>query len=636
MSDIHQSGTASPRPLMTAFDPATRDDWRALVEKALKGADFEKTLVSRTEDGLRIEPIYARSDAKPAPPNPGTAPFTRGTAAHVEGLGWQIHQVVAEADAQTANRVALEELDAGTNGIVLQIAAPGQPGCAIASASEMATVLNGIALDFAPLQLHAGLNGLAAAHHALDALDIVKADKTKAMAHLNVDPLGTWARFGGLPRSLDDELSAAVALAKSVTGKFAHVRTVNVDATVYHEAGATDGQELAALAATLAAYMRHLTGAGLEAGQAFRQLSFTVAAGDDIFNTLAKLRAARRIIWRIADAFGAGNVAAAMHITARTSERMLAKRDPWTNLLRGTVACAASAFGGANAITVLPFTWALGQPDSFARRIARNTQIVCQEESSLGRVVDPAGGSWYIESLTDGLARAAWQKFQALEAGGGLEAALKAATLQNEIETSRKQRALAIATGRQALTGVSAFPLLGDDGVTVTPWPEPPPVCVARNITPLEPHRLSEAFEALRDASDAKAKTGGTHTRVFLANIGRVADHTLRSTWMKNFLAAGGIEAITNDGFPTPDAAAEAFAKSGTKAACICSSDALNREHAAALAKALNAKGAELIIYAGRPPQDLEPELNAAGVGHYIFAGLDAVLTLQGLQNRLS
>jgi methylmalonyl-CoA mutase len=636
MSDRASSSPTSPRPLTSGIAETDRDAWRALVEKALKGADFERKMVTETTDGLKIQPIYARGDIMNEAAAPGVSPFTRGTKPEIDGLGWQIHQFIVDAQPETANANSLEELNAGTNGIVLQVEAPGQPGVAIQSSGDIAKALTGIALDLAPVQLKAGLRGPEVARLFLDALDVLKSDHDTVLAHLNVDPIGTWARHGGLNTPLSEAIGEAAALAKEVLAKLPKARTINVDATIYHEAGATEVQELAALAATLTAYLKAFDDHGLEPSRALKTISFTLSATDDIFTTLAKLRAARRIIARIAEAFEAGDAARHLHITTRTSEAMMTKRDPWTNLLRATVACASSAFGGADAITVHPFTWPLGRPDSFARRIARNTQIVCQEESGLGRVVDPAGGSWYIENLTNDLAKAAWAAFQAIEADGGLEASLRSNTLQNQIDAKRTERAMAIATGRQNVTGVSAFPILGDDGVKVEPWPAPDVVNVARDITPVAPHRLAEAFEQLRDQADTLARQTGKPPQVFLANIGRVADHNLRSTWIKNFLAAGGIEALSNDGFANIEDAVQAFSASDTKAACICSSDDLNREHAAPLAKALKAAGAEMIMYAGRPAQDHEPELNTAGVDQYLFAGLDAVMTLSGLQNRLT
>jgi methylmalonyl-CoA mutase len=281
---------------------------------------------------------------------------------------------------------------------------------------------------------------------------------------------------------------------------------------------------------------------------------------------------------------------------------------------------------------VLPFTFALGKPDAFARRVARNVQIVCQEESNLGRVNDPAGGSWYVERLTDEMAKKAWEIFQDIEARGGLLACLQSGFIQETIAKTAEARAKSVATIRQELTGVNAFPLIGDDGVHTEPWPKPSPSSAkpAVEIAPLTPHRLGEAFEALRDAADTH---GGFN--VFLASMGEIVDHNVRTTWTKNYLAAGGITALVSDGYKTPEAAAESFRNSGASAACICSSDAVNASLAEGTAKALKEAGASLVLMAGRAGDREEP-LKAAGVDQFLFAGADAVATLKGLQQKLA
>jgi methylmalonyl-CoA mutase len=384
--------------------------------------------------------------------------------------------------------------------------------------------------------------------------------------------------------------------------------------------------------ATLVAYLKACERGGISPAKALPKISVALAADADQFSTIAKLRAARKLVWRVADACGAGDAAARVQFACPTSYRMMAKRDPWTNILRTTIACAGAAIGGADAICVLPFTFALGKPDAFARRVARNIQIVCQEESHLGRVTDPAGGSWYVEQLTDELAKKGWEIFQDIEARGGMLPGLTTGYVQEMIEQTAQARAKQIATGRVELTGVSAFPILGDDGIKAEAWPEP---AAAPHGTPeievrrLNMHRTGEAFEALRDASDAK---GGF--KVFLASMGEIAEHNLRSTWIKNYLAAGGIAAVMSDGYKTPEEAAAAFKASGAKAACICSSDAVYADLAEATAKDLKDAGASLVLMAGRPG-DKEAALKAAGVDQFLFAGADAVATLKGLQDKL-
>jgi len=624
----------APIALAGGFEPANYDTWRRLVEKALAGADFDRKLVARTADGLHINPLYTRADALPLAQAavPGAAPFTRGTKRKAAGLGWQIHQRVVAPDAGTANEVILEELEGGAAGVVLQIAAPGQTGIKIDSASDMAAALAGVYLDYAPVQLLGGFGGLEAGRHFLGALNLLKAKLGEAPSFLNVDPIGTLARFGTAGAPIMTALGEAVKLAGQARASGANVITMGVDATVAHEAGASEAQELAYLAATLAAYLRAFEAAGVSPKDAFPQIAFALSVDTDLFLGAAKVRAARTIIARIAETCKAP--AAAMHITAITSTRMMAKRDPWTNMLRATAACASAAFGGADAVTVLPFTWALGAPDRFARRIARNVQLVLQEESSLGRVADPVGGSWYVEKLTAELAAKAWALFQDIEGKGGIASTLVSGALQDDIAGVAAARAKAIAIGRIELTGVSVFPLLGDDGVKVGALPQPAPLPGKEEVRPLAPHRLAEPFEELRDRADGHAAAKGERARVFLANLGEIAEHNRRSTWMWNFLAAGGIEGLTSDGYKNAAEAAAAFTKSGAHITCICSSDAVYAREAKDAAKALKAAGAARVLLAGRPGED-EAELRAAGVDGFLQVGQDAIAALKELQKTL-
>ncbi|MEZ5900226.1 MAG: methylmalonyl-CoA mutase family protein [Hyphomicrobiaceae bacterium] len=615
--------------LASGFPQPGFDQWRALVEKALKGIDFEKRLVSKTADGITIRPLYARKDALVSSQGslPGAAPFTRGTRAVREGYGWDIRTVHVEQDPAAANAAILEDLDGGVNSIALHMGGPGLP----ISKEALEKALAGVLLDVCPIALIAGENAFDAAL-ALNAVWAARAiPDDRRSGSFGADPFGTLAIRGSLPEDLDTVMARAVALVKT-TLSMPNVTALSADGVAYHVAGASEAQELAVMLSTFVAYLRACERAGIAPADAMPKISVALAADADEFATIAKLRAARTIIWQMAQACGAGDAAAKVRLNVPTSYRMMTKRDPWTNILRTTIACAGAAIGGADAICVLPFTFALGKPDAFARRVARNIQIVCQEESHLGRVTDPSGGSWYVEQLTQDMARKAWELFQDIEARGGILPGLTTGYVQEIIEATAQARAKSIATGRQELTGVSAFPLLGDDGIKAEPWPRQQATNTGKaeiEITPLKVHRVSEGFETLRDAADAH---GGY--KVFLANMGEIVDHNVRSTWTRNYLAAGGIEALTSDGYKTPEAAASAFKASGAKAACICSSDATYATLAESTAAALKAAGAKLVLMAGRPG-DKEAAFKAAGVDQFLFAGADAIATLKGLQNTL-
>ncbi|MFN3867999.1 MAG: methylmalonyl-CoA mutase family protein [Hyphomicrobiaceae bacterium] len=629
--------TDTPMRLAADFPASSREDWLRLVDKALRGGDFEKRMVSRTADGLRIEPLYTRADALPPGVHgaAGSAPFVRAPRSAPNGLGWSIEQMIVSGDAEAVNAAVLAELEGGANGVVLRIAGPGQTGIAISTAADLARVLDGVYLDYAPVVIDAGAAARQWADEFRKAAERFSVPAASVAVRFDLDPIGVAARTGHSVKPLAAAVADAVTAARDLKRDFAASRTVLVDARVAHEAGASEAQELAFAAASIVAYLRAFDGAGVDVTAALAQMTIAVAIDTDQFTGIAKLRALRRIVGRIADASGDANAAAGVRIAATTSARMMTKRDPWTNMLRTTIATAAASFGGADAITVLPYTWALGLPDAFAQRIARNTQIVAQEESSLGRIVDPAGGSWYVERLTDQLAHAGWTAFQDIEKGGGILAALETGSLARAIIRVARERDKAIATGRMPLTGTSAFPMLGDDGVTVKPWPAAAPPVGEALIEPLTAHRLAAPFEDLRDAADAHAAKTGKRATVFLASLGTIADHTARSTWVKNQLAVAGIATLSSDGYADPAEAAAAFRASPASMACICSSDDLYAIHAEATAKALMEAGAVKVLLAGRPG-DKEASYRAAGVAGFLFAGQNAVEILTELQHELT
>jgi methylmalonyl-CoA mutase len=450
----------------------------------------------------------------------------------------------------------------------------------------------------------------------------------------NYDPLGTLAATGALYHPAAKALAVATDLVRT-TAPMPGVTALRANGHVWHLGGATEAQEMALVLASMVAYLRAAEAGGIPPTGALPKIAVTLAVDADQFLTVAKLRAARRLVWRLADACGAGDTASQVAFTAETSERMLSKRDPWVNMLRTTVATAAAAMGGADAITVLPFSWALGRPDTFARRIARNTHHVLIEEAGLGRVADPAGGSWYVEQLTDALAKAAWEAFQAIEAQGGLLAGLETGRIQDDLAKAQDERRTQVATGRLPLTGTSAFPKLGGDGVKVEPWPEAPSAKLnGAKVRALSLERVAAPVEALRDTADAFEKRTGARPRVFLASLGPLAVNATRSTWIRNFLAAGGIEGVGEGSYLTSADAGKGFTESEARVACLCSSDEVYGELGEATASLLKTAGASRVYLAGRP-KDQEAALKAAGVDTMLYAGMDAVSALTALQKDL-
>jgi methylmalonyl-CoA mutase len=361
---------------------------------------------------------------------------------------------------------------------------------------------------------------------------------------------------------------------------------------------------------------------------------FRLAADADEFLTIAKLRALRKLWARIEEA--SGLAPKPIFVSAETAWRMMSTRDPYVNMLRTTIAVTAAGVGGADAISALPFTIALGLPDSFARRVARNMQLILLEESNLYRVTDPAAGAGGIEVLTSDMTRVAWGLFQEVEAAGGAAIAFEQGMMQQRIASTRAERHKAIARRKDALTGVSGYPDLDEFPVKVLDVPRVnvAPMPAAVNFEGLPAMRLAEPFEALRDASDRVLDKTGARPKVFLANLGKLSDFTARATFAKNFYEAGGIQAVTNDGFKSQADMVAAFKSSGAKLACLCSSDKVYESEATGAATALAATGAVVHLAGGRPGEN-ERRWRQAGVKDFIYSGCDALSTLQAAHDSL-
>lgn len=632
-------------PLAEEFPRKTRDDWIALVDQALKGADFEKRLVSETYDGIRIEPLYTKDDAGDAAVGPS----------RIAGGPWRIAQACALPSPADANTAILEDLEGGATGAAVQIAAtPEGPGVQIWSLADLERTLRDVHLDAVPVHLSAGVRGLEAA-----ALMIAFADKTGVpnearTGSLGLDPIGALAEAGMLSASVAGHCAAAAEM----QGQWAQGSVFSISTQPYHAAGCSEAQELGIALATGVAYLRGLEAAGMALDTAARSMRFVLVADTDIFTTIAKFRAWPALWTRVCAACGLSDAQGG--IAAETATRMLTTRDPWVNMLRATAATFAAATGGAESIAVAPYSSALGLPDGFARRMARNTQTILQEESHIARVADAAAGSWYVERLTADLISSAWSVFQSIETAGGIVAALQAGTVQEMIAGVRAKRDGDIAKRKRAVTGVSEFPHLAEAPVTVAEADAAQHAPERANVStwqalldtaagggapaftgddgetcePLPRIRLSQAFEALRDASDNALEAQGQRPRVFLATLGTPADFTDRATWAGNLFEAGGIEAVKGGGLQTTNDAGAAFAESGASIACLCSSDAVYGERAADTARQLKAAGASRVFLAGRPGEQ-ETALREAGVDHFAYAGADVLALLNEIHGHL-
>lgn len=625
MTDVPTTSLNDELRLAADFAPAGYDDWRKLVDGVLKGASFEK-LVGKTPDGLPIEPIYRRASG--AIPLAGRAP----------AAPWQIMQRVDHPDPATANAQALHDLENGANGLALTFAgASSAHGYGLQPTAEaLDRVLDGVFIDAG-----IGIDLQVGAQSRMAAIHLAEYVKRKAVApgacdiRFGLDPIGACAVRGSSPYAWAEIVPAVTGAIKGLSAMGFNGPFAVADGRVIHDAGGSEAQELAFVLATGVAYLRALEGAGVALDDAQGMIYARLAADADQFLTMAKFRALRLLWARIEQACGLSPKP--IFISADTAWRMLTQRDPYVNMLRATMATFSAGLAGANAVTVLPHTLALGLPDAFARRVARNTQLVLLEESNLARVSDPAAGSGGIETLTRQLCESAWSLFQEIELAGGVFASLEQNLIQRKVAATLVAREADIARRKAVLTGASEFPNLHETAVAVldvAPVAPAPDGEAGLTFDALPPIRLAAPFERLRDRSDEVLKARGARPTIFLANLGTAADFTARATFVRSLFETGGIEAVDTSGGNDPGALAAAFRASGAQLACLCSSDKVYADRATEGAKALQAAGAKHIYLAGRPGEQ-EAALRAAGVSDFVFAGGDALTMLQQAWRRM-
>lgn len=608
----HDASTPAAVGLADGFPPVDQEQWLGGVRKVLfRGrqeptddefeAAFGRRLVTRTEDGIELQPLYTAENQTGDAGFPGVAPYVRST--HAAPRQWEIRQRVVLGDPESS---AVAELESGATGVLVEVAPDS-------STDALDRTLDGVHLELAPVSVSVGHRdaGFGAARSLLDVWERRGTPTDGRMGTLGVDPVGAWLRSGGTT-DIAADLAASADLVATALQQAPSARVLVSDGTVWHDAGASDGQELAWTLAGAAAMVRALVDAGVDRAVAFASIEFRFAANADQFATITKLRAARGLWARIAEIAEAGVEAGRMFQHADGSQAMLTRYDPWVNALRSTVACFAAAVGGADAITIAPHDVLVADGGTAGgRRTARNTQTVLMLESHLAEVVDLAGGSWYVESRTDAVADAAWAELQRVEALGGIVAAVEEGAIHEALDRTLAGRAKALATRRQPLTGLSEFPNIAEQP------PDPSPVVASDGTeTPFAPlglRRYSDAFEHQRGRTDAMQLASGSRPAVFLATLGSPAAWTARATFAKNFFEVAGIRTV--------EGTVDEFDPELTPFACVCSSDPVYREDGATAVSGLRAAGATRIYLAGRG-------LGLDGVDEEVGLGSDVLDTL--------
>lgn len=555
-------------------------DWRAVVKDVLGKRDLD-SLISHSDDGLSIEPIYrCRDDI--------CAPICRRNLARP----WVIVQRVDDLDVARAKTALEADLSGGAGGIEFVFdgsAAAARSGFGLHKGHRD---LLGMLSDRG---LQVRIEGGAATYEHYRQFESLALDETT----LSFDPLADAASRGGFTRPLAEIEDIVVRAARGLQDRALSGCAVVADGRVWAAGGASEAQEIAGMLGSMVHSLRVLIDGGLTPWEALDSIGLVVDVGANQLLAIAKLRALRLCHARIVEEFGSEPVRVRIH--AETSWRMMARYDFHTNILRSTSAAFAAGIAGADSVTVLPCTIAVGLPDAFARRMARNTQAILIEESGLARVDDPGAGSGAIESLTEAVAEEAWEEFRKIERAGGLAAALRSGIFQAEIADTRRTRTEKIAHRQISITGVSRFPTLRQAetaGIATLQYvPEALPAN-AETIVPVRPERLAQPFEALRDRAVRLADSGRA-PKVFLANFGSPGDFAEAAQFAVNLFAAGGIAVVDEGGFDTPEEASRAFSISGAKAACIIGGRDILDRHAMPIAQALKKSRASRVYVVG-------------------------------------
>lgn len=655
------------------FAAATYADWRNAAEAALKGADFEKSLVKKVIEGFSTQPIYRAEDiSTDGETLPGQYPYRRGTRAlGYQETPWEVAQSIAARTPAEFNERALYDLQRGQTALNITLGCKCGCGLVLRNAADWSEALKGIAIDEIPLYVNPGSNGLAVLGMFVNEIKSRGLEASQMKGGVLYDPLGRLAAKGKLNCSMDNAYDQMAEMTRWAAENAPSVKTIGISGIPYHDSGADAVQEIAIVLSTAVEYLRAMESRGISVDQAAARIRVSVGLGANLFMEIAKLRALRQLWASVIVACGGSKDNAKINLHGRTSAWATSKVDPWVNILRGTTQAFSGVIGGVDSMDVLPFDYAVRPADEFSRRLARNTQLILQGECNLDRVVDPAGGAWFIESMTDKLSRDAWAMFQELETAGGASKVLAAGTIQAKINATVKKRYDLIDQRRQTLVGANRYTNLEEKALEPVELATPADcprdkvelgectrtVCCAVKaaaagagmcelsdaisgdetvtVEALPKRHATERFERLLDKATAYLVKNGKRPAIFFANMGPLRQHKARADFSQDFLRAGGFDAMYPSGFNTPEEAAKAAAASGTGACVICSTDDTYPEIVPAFCTALKALKPDMKIgLAGYPAEHVEA-FKAAGVDFFIHVRANCYETLNTLQSDL-
>ncbi|OAO82709.1 Methylmalonyl-CoA mutase [Anoxybacillus flavithermus] len=640
------------------------DEWEQEAEKSLKGKPLEK-LVTTTYEQLQIKPIYIRSDIETTPEQyPGFPSYVRGT--EPDGYmkkPWAVSQAISAKSPKEWNEIATYDIARGQTEIHLIL---DELGFSITSLEDVETMFSGISLSDYSIRLDAGACSLSVLALFIAYFHKQQLPLDSLRGTIGMDPLSALAIKGELPTSLSTLYDVMADVTRWAKEQLPLIKTIIVHGEPYHHGGANAVQELAFSFATAVEYINECLKRGLTVDEVAERMSFSFAIGADFFMEIAKLRAARAMWSNIIQAFGGSERAQKMSLHARTSYFTKTVYDPYVNMLRASAEAFAAIVGGANSLHVSPFDEAIRPADEFSRRIARNTQLILLEEAHIGKVIDPAGGSYYVETLTAQIAEAAWKLFQQIEAKGGMTKALQAGVVQAEIENIAKLREQNVKMRKERIIGTNVYANVAEpkpniqsvsptkdesyDGETMERtgnWLDSAIAFVRRRatargidaalamtgpsiaISPVRQWRLSEPFEQLRKAAEHHSEKSGKRPTVHLINLGAIPNHKARADFITGFFEAGGFAVVKNDGYMSNEEAVKGALAAGGTHYIVCGTDESYINTVPALASELKKANPQLKLYvAGKQAPDIENTFVQAGIDGFIHIGSNCYETL--------
>lgn len=618
----------SKEKLFSDFSPVTTEQWMEKITADLKGADFEKKLVWRTNEGFKVKPFYRKEDLeglKTTDALPGEFPYLRGNKK--DNNEWLVRQEIRVDDVKEANAKALDILNKGIDSLSFHVKAKEL------NAAYLETLLDGICaecveLNFSTCQGHV----VELANLLVEYFQKKGYDLNKLQGSINFDYLNKMVAKGKEKGSLVDTAKALIA----ATAALPEYRVINVNALTLNNAGAYIYQELGYALAWGNEYMNQLTEAGVPAATVAKKIKFNFGISSNYFLEIAKFRAGRMLWADIVNSYlaeGDCKCAAQMKVHAETSSFNLTIFDSYVNLLRTQTEAMSAALAGVDSMTVVPFDKAYETPNDFSERLARNQQLLLKDESHFDKVIDPAAGSYYIENLTVSIAKQAWDLFLAVEDEGGFYAAVKAGKVQEAVNASNKARHEAVAKRKEILLGTNQYPNFTELAGDKRPLEA---VCCCggghhdtceKDVPTLNFDRAASEFEALRLQTEASGK----RPKAFMLTIGNLAMRQARAQFSCNFLACAGYEVVDNLGFSSVEEGIDAAMAAKADIVVLCSSDDEYAEYAIPAFKALN--GRAMFIVAGAPA--CMDELKAAGIENFIHVRVNVLETLKEYNAKL-